>query len=44
MSADAADITAPDLGGMTRAMQGVLADAQLARSDIQIINAHGTGT
>jgi nodulation protein E len=44
MSADAADITAPDLGGMTRAMQGALADAQLAPSDIQYINAHGTGT
>jgi nodulation protein E len=44
MSADAADITAPDLGGMTRAMQGALADAKLAPSDIQYINAHGTGT
>ena len=28
MSADAADLTAPDLGGMTRAMEGALADAQ----------------
>ena len=44
MSADAADLTAPDLGGMTRAMEGALADAQLAARDIQYINAHGTGT
>ncbi len=44
MSADAADITAPDLGGMTRAIEGALADANLAPTDIQYINAHGTGT
>jgi len=44
MSADAADITAPDLGGMTRAMEGALADAQLAPQAVQYINAHGTGT
>jgi nodulation protein E len=44
MSADAADLTAPDLGGMTRAMEGALADAQLAARGIQYINAHGTGT
>ena len=44
MSADAADLTAPDLSGMTRAMEGALADAQLAARDIQYINAHGTGT
>ena len=44
MSADAADLTAPDLGGMTRAMEGALADAKLAPQDIQYINAHGTGT
>jgi nodulation protein E len=44
MSADAADLTAPYLGGMTRAMEGALADAQLAARDIQYINAHGTGT
>jgi nodulation protein E len=44
MSADAADITAPDLGGMTRAIEGALNDAKLAPSDIQYINAHGTGT
>jgi nodulation protein E len=44
MSADAADLTAPDLGGMTRAMEGALADGKLAAPDIQYINAHGTGT
>ena len=44
MSADAADLTAPDLGGMTRAMEGALADAKLVPHDVQYINAHGTGT
>ena len=44
MSADAADLTAPDLGGMTRAMQEALADAKLTAQDIQYVNAHGTGT
>lgn len=44
MSADAADLTAPDQGGMARAIQGALADAQMAPQDIQYINAHGTGT
>ena len=44
MSADAADLTAPDLGGMTRAMEGALNDAKLTAQDIQYVNAHGTGT
>lgn len=44
MSADAKDLTAPDQGGMARAMQGALKDAQLAAEDIQYVNAHGTGT
>ena len=44
MSADAADLTAPDVGGMARAMQGALDDAGMAPSDIQYVNAHGTGT
>jgi len=44
MSADAADLTAPDLGGMVRAMQAALDDAKLAPADIQYVNAHGTGT
>ena len=44
MSADAADLTAPDVGGLARAMQGALDDAGMAASDIQYVNAHGTGT
>lgn len=44
MSADAADLTAPDEGGMARAMQSALADARLAPQDLQYVNAHGTGT
>ena len=44
MSADAGDLTAPDVGGMSRAMEGALADARLKPQDIQYINAHGTGT
>jgi nodulation protein E len=44
MSADAKDITAPDVNGMVRAMNGALADARLAPQDVQHINAHGTGT
>ena len=44
MSADAADLTAPDQGGMVRAMREALADARLEPADIQYVNAHGTGT
>ena len=44
MSADAADLTAPDLDGMTRAMQGALESGKLAPQRIQYVNAHGTGT
>ncbi|HZD88554.1 MAG TPA: beta-ketoacyl-[acyl-carrier-protein] synthase family protein [Pseudolabrys sp.] len=44
MTADAADLTAPDLGGMTRAMQQALDDGKLAPEDVQYVNAHGTGT
>jgi nodulation protein E len=44
MSADAADLTAPDLGGMTRAIEGALTDGKLNAQDIQYVNAHGTGT
>jgi nodulation protein E len=44
MSADAADLTAPDRDGMVRAMREALADAQLTPSDVQYVNAHGTGT
>ena len=44
MSADAADLTAPDEGGMARAIESALADARVATTDVQYINAHGTGT
>jgi nodulation protein E len=44
MSADAGDLTAPDVGGMSRAMEGALFDAGLKPQDIQYVNAHGTGT
>ncbi len=44
MSADAADLTAPDQDGMIRAMQNALTDAGLAARAIQYVNAHGTGT
>jgi nodulation protein E len=44
MSADAKDITAPDAGGMTRAINAALADAKLNPGDVQYVNAHGTGT
>ena len=44
MSADAKDITAPDAGGMGRALKAALADASLNPGDVQYVNAHGTGT
>src|SRR5262249_12306030 len=44
MSSDAGDLTSPDEGGMVRAMEDALADARLAPSDVQYVNAHGTGT
>jgi nodulation protein E len=44
MSADAKDLTAPDVNGMVRALRGALDDARLNPSDVQYVNAHGTGT
>jgi nodulation protein E len=44
MSADAKDLTAPDVNGMVRALKGALDDARLDPSDVQYVNAHGTGT
>ncbi len=44
MSANATDLTSPDLDGMARAIRGALTDAQLDPRDIQYVNAHGTGT
>lgn len=44
MSADAHDLTSPDEGGMVRAIESALADARLSPSDVEYVNAHGTGT
>jgi nodulation protein E len=44
MSADARDLTNPDVGGMARAMRACLKDAGLTPDDVDYINAHGTGT
>jgi 3-oxoacyl-[acyl-carrier-protein] synthase II len=46
MSADAHHITAPpeDGGGAARSMRNALRDANLAPTDIDYINAHGTST
>lgn len=43
-SADAGDIVAPNVDGMTRAMALALADAGLDAGDLAYVNAHGTGT
>ena len=44
MSSDAAHITRPDISGITTAMKNALNHAHLSSSDIDYINAHGTGT
>jgi len=44
MSADARDITAPDVKGAARAISAALACARLNPEDVQYVNAHGTGT
>lgn len=43
-SCDAYHVTAPTTQGQTRALQSALDDARVGVSDIQYINAHGTGT
>jgi nodulation protein E len=43
-NADAADIVAPSVDGMTRAMQAAICDAGISPGDVGYINAHGTGT
>ena len=44
MSADAGDLTAPEVEGMSKAIRRAIADAGLNPEDIDHINAHGTGT
>lgn len=44
MSSDAHDLTSPNEGGMVRAINGALTDGKLSSTDIQYVNAHGTGT
>lgn len=43
-SCDAHHVTAPSIQGQVRAIQAALDDARLMASDVQYINAHGTGT
>ncbi|KAA9009484.1 beta-ketoacyl-[acyl-carrier-protein] synthase family protein [Histidinibacterium aquaticum] len=44
MTSDAADIVMPSKQGASRAIQGAVADARIAREEVGYINAHGTGT
>ncbi len=44
MSADAADLIAPDRAGAARAMRAALVDGDLEPNAIDYVNAHGTGT
>ena len=44
MSADAADVTAPQADGAAAAMRAALADAGCAPGQVGYVNAHGTGT
>ncbi len=44
MSSDASHITKPNQKGAENAMQRALKDAEISTSEIDYINAHGTGT
>ncbi len=44
MSADAGDITAPDEAGAAQAISAAVTDGGLQPTDVQYVNAHGTGT
>ena len=44
MSADASDMTAPDEAGAAQAIDAALADADMKPTDVNYVNAHGTGT
>jgi nodulation protein E len=44
LSADASDIVAPTIEGPSAAMRACLADAGLDPSEVDYVNAHGTGT
>lgn len=43
-NADAQDMLAPNMAGMTRSMQAALADAKVDANRISYVNAHGTAT
>ncbi len=44
MSSDAGHVTAPSVDGITSAIQAALLDAGVSPSEVDYINAHGTGT
>ncbi|MHB8447709.1 MAG: beta-ketoacyl-[acyl-carrier-protein] synthase family protein [Rudaea sp.] len=44
MSADASDLVLPSVDGAAKALAAALADAKLDPTDVDYINAHGTGT
>ncbi len=44
MTSDASDIVMPNRDGAVRAMRGAIRDARIDPSDVDYINAHGTGT
>ncbi len=44
MSSDAVHVTAPSVDGISQAISSALSSAQVNPSDVDYINAHGTGT